>query len=130
MDCFETASFPGVSEKEKRRLLHFVVVGGGPTGVEFAGELYDYLKEDLRKYYGSVADFAKITLVQSADHLLNTYSEKISQMTSKRFLTDYGIQVLTNARVVKVDEQTLTVFRKETKQEVSERNGSSSAFLY
>jgi len=37
--CFEEASIPGISH-EQRRQLNFVVVGGGPTGVEFAGENY------------------------------------------------------------------------------------------
>lgn len=40
MDAFESANYPGVTEEEKRRLLRFVVVGGGPTGVEYAAELH------------------------------------------------------------------------------------------
>jgi NADH:ubiquinone reductase (non-electrogenic) len=39
----ETASFTGQSEEEINRLMHMVVVGGGPTGVEYAGELHDFL---------------------------------------------------------------------------------------
>ena len=38
-DAFEAASYPHIQERERRALLTFVVVGGGPTGVEFAGEL-------------------------------------------------------------------------------------------
>lgn len=41
----EAASHDSVSEEERRRLLHFVVVGGGPTGVEFAAELSDFIRE-------------------------------------------------------------------------------------
>lgn len=37
-EAFELAALPGTSEAERRKVLHFVVVGGGPTGVEFAGE--------------------------------------------------------------------------------------------
>lgn len=37
MDCFETAVIPGQPEEEQRRLLSFLVVGGGPAGVEYAG---------------------------------------------------------------------------------------------
>jgi NADH:ubiquinone reductase (non-electrogenic) len=40
IECFERASNPTISEKERERLLHFVVVGGGPTSVEFSAELY------------------------------------------------------------------------------------------
>ena len=38
-DAFESAMIPSQSIEEKKRLLHFVVVGGGPTGVEFAAEV-------------------------------------------------------------------------------------------
>ena len=42
---FELATQQATSEEERRRLLHFVIVGGGPTGVEFGAEFYDFLKE-------------------------------------------------------------------------------------
>ncbi len=51
MDCIETAAFPGQSTEEIERLLHMVVVGGGPTGIEYAAELHDFLVEDLSKWY-------------------------------------------------------------------------------
>lgn len=47
MDCIENAAFPDQSDEEINRLLHMVVVGGGPTGVEYAAELYDFLHQDL-----------------------------------------------------------------------------------
>ncbi|KAM1309243.1 hypothetical protein PS2_005979 [Malus domestica] len=40
-----------VSEEEKSRLLHCVVVGGGPTGVEFSGELSDFIQRDVQERY-------------------------------------------------------------------------------
>lgn len=46
----ELATQPGVSMEERRRLLHFVVVGGGPTGVEFSAEFYDFLKQVRKEY--------------------------------------------------------------------------------
>lgn len=39
----ETAAFAGQSDEEIDRLMHMVVVGGGPTGIEYAGELHDFL---------------------------------------------------------------------------------------
>lgn len=48
MDILEAASLPGTTEDELRQLLHFVVVGGGPTGVEFSGELRDFLHYEVR----------------------------------------------------------------------------------
>lgn len=71
IDCFEKAILPGLTEEERRTNLHFVIVGGGPTGVEFAAELHDYFQEDLVNLYPSVKDLVKITLIQSGDHILN-----------------------------------------------------------
>lgn len=53
-------------------MLHFIVVGGGPTGCEFAAELHDLVEEDLKRLYPDCAPYTKVTLVQSADHILNT----------------------------------------------------------
>ena len=50
MDNFELACLPTTSDEERKRLLSFVVAGGGPTGVEFASELFDMLQEDLTPY--------------------------------------------------------------------------------
>lgn len=48
-----------------------MVVGGGPTGVEFAAELHDFVIEDLANLYPNVKDFVKISLLEAGDHLLN-----------------------------------------------------------
>ena len=45
---FELATQHNADSEERRRLLHFVVVGGGPTGVEFSAEFYDFLKQVTR----------------------------------------------------------------------------------
>jgi NADH:ubiquinone reductase (H+-translocating) len=50
MDNFEKACLPTTTEQERKDLLSFVVAGGGPTGVEFASELFDMLEEDLTPY--------------------------------------------------------------------------------
>ncbi|XP_057954348.1 external alternative NAD(P)H-ubiquinone oxidoreductase B1, mitochondrial-like isoform X2 [Malania oleifera] len=100
MDCFETAVLPGLSEEERRKNLSFVIVGGGPTGVEFAAELHDFIQEDLVKLYPSVKDLVKITVVQSGDHILNMFDDRISSFAEQKFQRD-GIEVLTGCRVTK-----------------------------
>ena len=65
MDCVETATFKGQSPKEVERLLHMVVVGGGPTGVEFAGELQDFFEQDLKKWIPEIKDKFHVTLVEA-----------------------------------------------------------------
>lgn len=71
INLFERASLPSISVEEKKKLLSFVVVGGGPTGVEFAAELHDFVHEDLCKLYPSLINHVKITLLEAGDHILN-----------------------------------------------------------
>lgn len=71
IDCFEKASLPYLTDEERKRILHFVIVGGGPTGVEFAAQLHDFVSEDVVRLYPKVKDFVKITLVEATDHILN-----------------------------------------------------------
>lgn len=54
----------GISVEEKKRLLHCVVIGGGPTGVEFSGELSDFIIRDVRQRYSHVKDDVHVTLIE------------------------------------------------------------------
>ncbi|GAQ91581.1 NADH-dehydrogenase [Klebsormidium nitens] len=115
IDCFETACLPSTTEEEKRRLLHFIVVGGGPTGCEFAAELHDLVEEDLKRLYPECAPYTKVTLVQSADHILNTFDQRISDYATKHFLRS-DINVKVSCRVINVTDRTLTIWDKWKKQ--------------
>lgn len=63
-ECFERASLPRATEEERKKLLSFVIVGGGPTGVEVAAELYDMIHEDVIKLYPRLADDIQIRFVR------------------------------------------------------------------
>lgn len=73
---FELAMQPGVSEEEKKRLLHFVIVGGGPTGVEFGAELYDFVKQDVTRLYVHERSNVRVTLIE-ARQILPSFDEKL-----------------------------------------------------
>jgi NADH:ubiquinone reductase (non-electrogenic) len=75
-DILEKASLPSVSEQRQRELLHVVIVGGGPTGVEITAELYD-LKKELVQLYPDVADKLTITIHDVAPHILSAYDQKL-----------------------------------------------------
>ncbi|PIN18574.1 NADH-dehydrogenase (ubiquinone) [Handroanthus impetiginosus] len=112
IDCFERANLPNLSEEERKRILHFVVVGGGPAGVEFAAELHDYVTEDLVKLYPKVKDAVKITLLEATDHILNMFDKRITVFAEEKFQRD-GIDVKTGAMVVKVSDKEIST--KEVK---------------
>ncbi|KAF9915481.1 hypothetical protein BX616_006070 [Lobosporangium transversale] len=117
MENFEKASLPTTSDEERRQLLSFVICGGGPTGVEFAAELYDYLQEDLVGYFPAIPpEEVQVNIIQSAGHILNTYDLKISEMTEAKFKRE-NINVVTNARVVKVNPTSVRYKEKATGKE-------------
>eukprot|EP00698_Gefionella_okellyi_P023492 TRINITY_DN8040_c0_g2_i1.p1 TRINITY_DN8040_c0_g2~~TRINITY_DN8040_c0_g2_i1.p1 ORF type:complete len:568 (+),score=127.28 TRINITY_DN8040_c0_g2_i1:188-1891(+) len=116
---FEQASVPGISLEEKKRLLHFVVVGGGPTGVEFAGELHDHLHDDLHKLYPNLCkEIVKITIIQSGSHILNTFDRKISEYAEKSF-SSQKIDVRTGARVIAVKDGAVQISTAAGKEDIS-----------
>jgi NADH dehydrogenase len=98
----ELACLPTTSDDERKRLLSFVVSGGGPTGVEFAAELFDLLNEDLRLHFPKLLrNEVSVHLIQSRGHILNTYDEAVSKYAEARFARDQ-VHVLTNSRVQEV----------------------------
>lgn len=98
IDNVETAYLPGQAAEERQRLLHFVVVGGGPTGVEFAAELRDFLQKDLVRLYPDVKRDMRISVIQSREHVLNTYDSEISEYTEHHFRQGHEIAVLSQSR--------------------------------
>jgi NADH:ubiquinone reductase (H+-translocating) len=93
---------------ERNTLINFVLVGGGPTGVELAGALAEMKKAILQKDYPDL-DIAKmeINLIQSGDRILNTMTEK-SSIAAERFLVDLGVKIWKNVRVTNYDGKTIS----------------------
>lgn len=108
----ETACLPTTTDEERKRLLSFVISGGGPTGVEFAAELYDLLNEDLtRQFPKLLRNEISVHLIQSRSHILNTYDEAVSEYAEKRFERDQ-VNVMTNSRVKEVQEDKIIFTQK------------------
>ncbi|RLN24491.1 hypothetical protein C2845_PM07G27400 [Panicum miliaceum] len=76
---------PGLSEEEKRRLLHCVVVGGGPTGVEFSGELSDFIMRDVKQRYSHVKDYIRVTLIE-ANEILSSFDVRLRQYATDQLI--------------------------------------------
>ncbi len=89
---------------QRQQLLTFVIVGGGPTGVEMAGTLVE-LKRSLRRDYPTLnwAEM-RIVLVQSGDNLLVNLPERLGHYTTRK-LRKLGVKVHFQTRVSRVTEQ-------------------------
>jgi NADH:ubiquinone reductase (non-electrogenic) len=106
--CFERANLPGLPAPERTRQLHFVICGGGATGVEFAAELHDFLSEDLIRAYPHLVPETQITIVEGGKEILSTFDEHLRHYALDLF-TRQRIQVVTNSPVVKVDAQSVSL---------------------
>jgi NADH:ubiquinone reductase (non-electrogenic) len=102
IERFEQAASPAATDEERKRLLHFVVVGGGPTGVEFAAEMHDFLREDLETFFPRLAPFVNITLLEAMNQILNAFDQTLSAYTMKLFQRN-RIQVRTGSFVTRVE---------------------------
>ncbi|WEW61706.1 NADH:ubiquinone oxidoreductase [Emydomyces testavorans] len=104
MDCVETAIFKDQTPEEVKRLLHMVVVGGGPTGVEFAGELQDFFNEDLKKWVPDIKDNFHVTLVEALPNVLPMFSKQLIDYTESTFKEE-AITIRTKTMVKKVTDK-------------------------
>ncbi|KAK9462189.1 pyridine nucleotide-disulfide oxidoreductase-domain-containing protein [Lipomyces oligophaga] len=106
MDCIETATFKDQSPEERKRLLHFVVVGGGPTGIEFAGELQDFFEEDLRKWVPEIGSDFKVSLIEALPNVLPMFSKELISYTERSF-QDQKIDIKSKTMVKKVTDKAI-----------------------
>ncbi len=97
----------------RQALMTFVVVGGGPTGVELAGAIaelaFNILKEDFRTI--NTAD-AQVLLLEGLDRILPPYAPELSAK-AEASLTHLGVKVLTKARVTNIQEGEVTLTRND-----------------
>ncbi|MDG4596696.1 MAG: FAD-dependent oxidoreductase [Candidatus Contendobacter sp.] len=89
--------------EERQRLLTFIIVGGGPTGVELAGAIAELARHGLAGEFRNIDPAkARVLLVQSAPRLLPAFPEALSEVSAQS-LRALGVEVLTKSRVEKVD---------------------------
>lgn len=104
----ETAAFPGQDPQEVERLLHMIVVGGGPTGVELSGELHDFLEDDLKSWYPELASKIRISLVEALPSVLPMFSKQLIDYTESTF-KESKIDILTKTMVKEVKERSVVL---------------------
>lgn len=108
--AFEAAEAEGAEgAAQSPDLLTFVVVGGGPTGVELAGAIAEVARKALVSDFRHIhpAD-ARVVLVEAAPHILATYPNTLAERARHK-LERLGVEVRTGARVEGVDESGVVV---------------------
>jgi NADH dehydrogenase len=113
LDNYE-AALREEDEQLRRELLTFVVVGGGPTGIELAASIQDFVRKALVREFPSLMSQTRVLLVEAQDALLSGMKAKMSELAISR-LRSRGIEILLKTRIAKVwlggiqtaDEQTI-----------------------
>lgn len=118
MDIIEAANILPKGDPERSRLLSIVICGGGPTGVEVAGELQDYIDQDLKTWMPEIAGELKVTLVEALPNVLNMFNKKLVDYTKEVFKAT-NIDLRTNTMIKKVDDKYVTA-------QVKNKDGTTS----
>jgi NADH:ubiquinone reductase (H+-translocating) len=101
--AFERAEL-AASEEERRRLMTFAIIGGGPTGVEMAGAIAEVARHALRSDFRCIDPRAsRIVLLEAGPRVLPTFPEHLARYAHSS-LEQMGVEVLTSARVTGCDE--------------------------
>ena len=99
--------------------LTFVVVGGGPTGVELAGAIAELARHSMRKDFRAIdTTCARVLLLEGADRVLPSYPAQLSAKAS-RSLTRLGVEVRTGTLVTEVGADGVTVRTGETSETIA-----------
>lgn len=108
LGCFELAEL-AEDEEERRRLLTFIVVGAGPTGVEMAGQIAELAQRTLKGSYREIdPGSARIILLDAAPAVLPPFGDKLGNAARAR-LEQLGVEIQLNAMVTDVNSAGIEV---------------------
>ncbi len=117
LGAFEQAEI-STDPRKRERLMTFVVVGAGPTGVELAGQIAELAHRTLKGSFRNIdSTDARIVLLDGADTVLPVYGGKLSASAAKR-LTSMGVEILTGAMVTDVSRAGITVKMKDGSEQL------------
>ncbi|KAK4051019.1 hypothetical protein OIV83_003148 [Microbotryomycetes sp. JL201] len=108
LECFELAAQPTLTDVQRAQMLNFVIVGGGPTGCEFAAELHDLVATDITRAYPKLAPMARITIYDVAPTILGAFDAELVEYAMKQFARQ-GITIKNQRHVERVNEASIII---------------------
>lgn len=112
VNLFEQANYPGQSPEKIKELLTFAVIGAGPTGVEFVGELRDFVEQDGPKYYPHLLPYVSIKLIEATPIVLRPFTKDLQEaaiesLTRPSKDNEDLVELILDQRVNEVTENTV-----------------------
>ncbi len=108
MRAFEKAEFEQ-NPQDREKWQKFVIIGGGPTGVELAGALGELANQTLKNDFRNIDPRnTKIFLIEGSPRILPTFPEDLS-LKAQKSLTKLGVNVKTNSRVTQITKESVTI---------------------
>lgn len=84
VNCFERANLPTMKEEQCINILTFAVIGAGPTGVEFASELRDFIEQDGPKFYPELLKYVRIKVIEASPTILAPFDKTLQEEAIKQ----------------------------------------------
>lgn len=84
VNCFERANLPGLTDEDRINNLTFAVIGAGPTGIEFAAELRDFVEQDGPKYYPNLLRYVRIKVIEASSTVLAPFDKSLQEEAIKQ----------------------------------------------
>jgi NADH dehydrogenase len=118
LTAFERAEVEEDTDKRKA-LLTFVVIGGGPAGVEMAGAIAELSRYTLSRDFRNINPTdARIVLIESTNRILPPYPEQLS-LTAQKTLVRLGVEIMTNTMVTNISEIGITLLIQNRNSKIS-----------
>jgi NADH:ubiquinone reductase (non-electrogenic) len=103
----ELASLPETSEEQQRELLHAIVIGGGPTGVEISAEISNLFNDDFAKLYPHLKGKMSISIHDAAPEIMGAFDEALREHSINSF-EERNVQVYTDSKIKKIEHDSIT----------------------
>jgi NADH dehydrogenase FAD-containing subunit len=91
VNLFERANLPSLTDEEKKNILTFAVIGAGPTGIEFAAELRDFVEQDGPKYYPQLLKHVRIKVIEASSTVLAPFDKSLQEEAIKQLSRSVSI---------------------------------------
>ena len=101
--------------------LNFVIIGGGPTGIELSGALAELSRYTLKNEFRRIKpERAKIYLIEAGESVLSGFPQKL-QLAAKKSMEELGIQILSNSMVTKIDKHGVEISKNGSTRNIESK---------